>query len=585
MNILNKLTKNYLKLNKKRTIVTIIGIVLAGAMISAVATLAVSFQAFLINAEEQDSGKWQAYFYDVEYKDSKYITNNSRFENCGIMADYVMADNIYSDETVLEVKAFDKIALENMGVKLISGRLPENSDEVVLSKSFFDGKDNEPKIGDKVTFDIGTININEETNEDEINKTGTKTFTICGIINKPRFESSAYTSGITLLDNSIELNEDSLVDIGIRQENPKNIYTDAEKVAEDLNLYTNQEETQQKKSYNIKYNNNVLAYYGVNKDGGFTEMLYGVCGILILVIGIGSILVIYNSFAISVSERKKQFGMLSSVGATKKQIRYSVLYEGALLGIIGIPLGVLSGIAGIGITLKIVDNLLKSIIDQSTGNFNLELVISWPAIIIAVILIIITILLSVILPARRASKISPIDAIRQSDDIKIKAKKLRTPKFIRKIFKIEGDIALKNLKRSRKRYRTTVVSLIISIVLFVSITGFVDYMFKGFDALYKTPNYDFYINITDAKNKAEESKDNALEYIQKIKNTKKIITMKTFSAMREIPEEKMSSNFKKIINENKEMGRYYFTIEDNRKGTAVSIITLDEENLRNTKIK
>ena len=164
-------------------------------------------------------------------------------------------------------------------------------------------------------------------------------------------------------------------------------------------------------------------YKGVNGTDEFTKMLYTVSGILITVIAIGSILVIYNSFAISVSERKKQFGMLSSVGATKKQIKKAVIYEGAILGIIGIPLGIISGVGGMGVTLKIVNNLLQPLFNDNLLNWELKLVISWEAIIIAIFLITITIYLSVIIPARRASKISPIEAIRQNDDIKIKSKK------------------------------------------------------------------------------------------------------------------------------------------------------------------
>jgi len=134
--------------------------------------------------------------------------------------------------------------------------------------------------------------------------------------------------------------------------NSKNIYEDSERLAESVNVSED----------DIQYNNSVLMYKGVSLNSGFNAMLYSVCGILIVVIMIGSILVIYNGFAISVSERKKQIGMLISIGATKKQIKKSVLFEGVILGVIGIPLGILCGVLGIGITLKIVSSLIAPLL-------------------------------------------------------------------------------------------------------------------------------------------------------------------------------------------------------------------------------
>ncbi len=234
-------------------------------------------------------------------------------------------------------------------------------------------------------------------------------------------------AGVTFLNGKNKISSKN-VDIGVISKKVENLYKDTKEIANDLGLYSESEIGD--KVYNLKYNTYVLAYKGVNSTSGFNEMLYSVCGILIAVIMIGSILVIYNSFAISVSERKKQFGMLSSVGATKKQIKKSVIYEGAILGSIGIPLGIISGILGIGITLNIVNNLLKPMFLESMTNISLHLIVSWQAIVIAAVLIAITIYLSVVIPAKRASKISPIEAIRGNNEIKMKAKKLKTPKTI-----------------------------------------------------------------------------------------------------------------------------------------------------------
>ena len=199
MNILKRLTTNYLKKNKKRTLVTIIGIILSGAMITAVATLAVSFQGFLLDVEISSNGAWEAIFKDVDTSNIEKIENDTRFSETMLMAPVGMAKNTYSDDQFLYIKAYDKNALKNMKVLLIEGRLPENENEIVLSRSFFDGKENEPKIGDTITLDVGKrMSEGQELiseNETFIHEK-TLNYIVCGKIEKPDFESSrdAYTS-------------------------------------------------------------------------------------------------------------------------------------------------------------------------------------------------------------------------------------------------------------------------------------------------------------------------------------------------------------------------------------------------------
>lgn len=551
MNILNKLTKNYLKLNKKRTIVTIIGILLSGAMITAVTTLAVSFQAFMLQVEIQQDGAWEATFNNVQTTEISKIKENKNFKEVMIMAPVGMAQNPYSDDPFLYIKAYDSSALENMRIRLMEGRLPETENEIVLSETFFDGKENEPKIGETITLTIGKRMLDgkeiikeKQAEEEEFVKTGEKTFTVCGKIKRPDFEnySTNYTAGVTKLDASKSI-EAETVSVAVIDNNAKNIYQDTEQTIEKFS---------QKGENEVKYNTYVLTYKGVNSDAGFNTMLYSVCGILIGVIIIGSILVIYNSFAISVSERKKQFGMLSSVGATQKQLKKSVLYEGAILGTIGIPLGILSGIGGIGVTLKIVNELLEPILNIEQGyHWELELVISWPSIVIAAILIAITIYLSVMIPAKRASKITPIEAIRQNEDVKTKSKKLKTPKWIRKVFGIEGDIALKNLKRSKKRYRTTVISLIISIVLFISVSGFVGYMYSGFDSIYQSVDYDYRVSLYQ-RDKLETMKQ-FKEKVNELEGMDKLSIVDLVYSNVTVQEEKLDTTLRKALHTNKQL--------------------------------
>ena len=200
--------------------------------------------------------------------------------------------------------------------------------------------------------------------------------------------------------------------------------------------------------------------------------------------------------------------MLSSIGATKKQIKKSVLYEGFYIGIIGIPLGILCGILAVVILLQVVNVLLGD-------SLNEKCVFSIPilAIIASIVISAITIYLSCILPARRASKISPIEAIRGNDDIKIKAKKVKTSKITKKLFGIGGVIASKNLKRNKKKYRTTVISLVVSISIFISLSSFLDYGGKIVNVYYKDLGYDISVYDGTVENYNEITKlDNVEEY-------------------------------------------------------------------------
>ncbi len=573
MGVLSKLTVNYLKLNKKRTIVTIIGIILTGAMISGITTLAASFQDFLIRSERESGGNWDASFSSIEYANVKYIENNDKFKDVFLSRKLGSAKISNEESNYLDIREYDVKAMENFHVKVIEGELPKNSDELAISATFFDN--NTYKVGDSITLAIGDRKINEKIllpsdsieDDEKFEIKNTKTYKICAKIDTPKFQRSSECPGVISFLDLNNLKEDSIINAAVLAKNVNNIYKDTEEVSNSLNLYSGETEN------NIEYNKYVLMYYGVSGDNGFVTAIYAICAILILVVGIGSILVIYNSFAISVSERKKQFGMLSSIGATKKQIRKMVFEEGAILGIIGIPLGILTGIIGIGVTLNIVNGLMKPMFADGLENLNLELVISYPALLIAVVLIAVTIYLSVIVPARRASKISPIEAIRQVDDIKVKAKKLRTPKFLKKIYGIEGDIALKNLKRSKKRYRTTVLSLIISIVLFITFNGFVTYMFMGFNALYLTVDFDAQINISFEE---DWKKDEALKKLEEIPNMEKYAIVKDWYGHTYMDEDKLHDSLKKVISEN-ESARSEYMAENGKIDILTEVISLNNK--------
>ena len=509
MNILKKLTLKSLKLNKKRTIVTIIGIMLSTALICAVAGMITSVQKTLINYAKSHSGNYHVCFKNIPNDELKYIKENKNVQ------DYFLSKNVgYGKLEKVEneykpyifVMEYDKKGLEQGGVTLLEGRMPENSNEIVIPEHLIKSGRINYTIGEKITLNLGkrqTKDGLELTQEDalltdesektessstsksetedleEIVDTKEHTYTIVGIIERSNykgiegFSAPGYTA-ISYMDNENDINT---ANISVLYSNLK----DFQKKTEDIKSGI---EKNIGSSVTVSYNSSLIDYEGGVSDTTMAS-LYSVGAVVIVIIILSSVFVIRNSFSISVSEKTKQYGMLSSIGATRKQIKKSVLYEGFYIGIIGIPLGILCGMLAVVILLQVVNVLLGD-------SLNEKCVFSIPilAIIASIVISAITIYLSCILPARRASKISPIEAIRGNDDIKIKAKKVKTSKITKKLFGIGGVIASKNLKRNKKKYRTTVISLVVSISIFISLSSFLDYGGKIVNVYYKDLGYD-----------------------------------------------------------------------------------------------
>ena len=532
MNILKKLTLKSLKLNKKRTIVTIIGIMLSTALICAVAGMITSVQKTLINYAKSHSGNYHVCFKNIPNDELKYIKENKNVQ------DYFLSKNVgYGKLEKVEneykpyifVMEYDKKGLEQGGVTLLEGRMPENSNEIVIPEHLIKSGRINYTIGEKITLNLGKrqtkdgleltqedallTDESEETESSSTSKSETEdleeivdtkehTYTIVGIIERSNykgiegFSAPGYTA-ISYMDNENDINT---ANISVLYSNLK----DFQKKTEDIKSVI---EKNIGNSVVVSYNSSLIDYEGGVSDTTMAS-LYSVGAVVIVIIILSSVFVIRNSFSISVSEKTKQYGMLSSIGATKKQIKKSVLYEGFYIGIIGIPLGILCGMLAVVILLQVVNVLLGD-------SLNEKCVFSIPilAIIASIVISAITIYLSCILPARRASKISPIEAIRGNDDIKIKAKKVKTSKITKKLFGIGGAIASKNLKRNKKKYRTTVISLVVSISIFISLSSFLDYGGKIVNVYYKDLGYDISVYDGTVENYNEIIKlDNVEEY-------------------------------------------------------------------------
>ena len=500
MDILKKFTKKNLKLNKKRTIVTIIGIMLSTALICAVAGMVSSTQKTLANAMRADHGNYHMRFENVPAEELKFIEENVNVESYFLTKNvgYAKLDgSINSGKPYLFLMEFDRNALQNSSFKIVEGRLPENENEVVISQHIIDNGGVELKVGDTLSLDVGTRRLvddgsvlsqsnpylgeeesQEENLQEEITDTEHKTYTIVGIIERPSYELEDYQApGYTIITYSDNINNTDVANISVLFNN----VGDYEETTEQI-VNTVKEDTGV--DISTVANVNVIRF-----DGGLSEntmnVLYGIAGVIIVIIVVSSVFVIRNSFAISVAEKTKQYGMLASVGATKKQIRKTVLLEGTYIGAIAIPLGILCGIVAIVVLLWIVNYLIGDMMDGVVFIYNVPLL----PILLSIVISAITIYLSCIIPAIRASRISPIEAIRGNEDIKIKAKKIKTSKLTKKIFGIGGVIASKNLKRNKKKYRTTVISLVVSIAIFISLSSFLDYGKRAVGLYYTDMKY------------------------------------------------------------------------------------------------
>lgn len=490
MKVLNKFTFQNLKLNKKRTIVTIIGIVLSTALICAVAGMVTSFRQTLVDLAVDSKGNFHTEFKDVGREKLKYIEQGENINSYFYTATVGTAklEGSKNDEKpYITVQEHDKVAMQNYGLSILEGRLPKNSNEVIIGENVISSGRVNIKVGDKLTLELGTlVEDGENISKDKIENISKKEYTVVGIMRKPSFLVEPYGvssfTAITLMEKV-----PSRVNAFVEYNNPRD-YNDSVKVLSN-SLYG------KKVDKGAIFNNQeLLRAQGAIGERAMTT-IYILAAIVIGIVVATSIFVIRNSFAISVSEKNKQYGMMASVGATSKQIKKSVLFEGFLIGIIAVPLGIAVGILAVIIIVAIVNGIIGDMLNGYSFAFSVPFAAMGGAIILSTV----TIYFSCLRPARKAAKISPVESIRGNADINIKGKKLRTSKLTKKLFGIGGVIASKNLKRSRKKYRTTVISIVTSIFIFVSLASFMECGEKITSVYYAEVKYDIWLYGTGDK--------------------------------------------------------------------------------------
>lgn len=470
MNIFQKVTLQSLKKNKVRTIVTIVGVILSAAMISAVTTFTASMSNYMIQAAIASEGAWHGYVADADIETTQEIVAAPEVAEASAMRHlgYALVDgNTMGTCPYVYVLSSDEETTDMLSVRLVGGHYPTSGDEILLPEHLLNSNSNTFKIGDTITLALGQRMVdgyylsqsNPYQEEETLEVRETRTFTVAGVYRRlsDRIESYEAPGYVAITGPAGSGDAESRYDVFFTMNRPGDIYSFLEDHA-----------------LNGKTNDRVLLYSGATDVSGFENALRGLSAIVIGLIMFGSISLIYNAFSISVSERTKQFGLLSSIGATRKQLRGMVLFEALVVSVIGIPIGILSGILGIGVTLLFVGDLFASLV--AGEGVPMTLCISAPSILVAVAVSVVTVLISAWIPSGRATKVTAIEAIRQSRDIRPEKRVRRSSGLTYRLFGLPGVLASQHYRRSRKKYRATILSLFMSIVLFVSASAFTDYL-------------------------------------------------------------------------------------------------------------
>lgn len=525
MSLFKKLTYKNLSLNKKRTIVTIIGITLSVALLTAVCTMYASLLSSLVSFETKEKGNFHVSFRNVPINEVEEIKNNRQVKEVFLTTDigYAKINSQNEDKPYAFVKGFTDGSLKNLAINLVSGRLPLNEEEIVIPSHLKTNGRLELNIGEYITLDVGErINLEDNAilmqnnpflkNEKIINPVS-KTYKIVGIIKRPATTIESYEApGYTFITHVNENDIHSSVNVYAlyQKKNLKNhLSTTANILGIDENMYSlyydssYHEEDKEKILAEVskaKYQTDVNGYLIALQTDPINSSGIGGLGIVIiivcLIIIVSSVFCIKNSFDISITEKAKQYSMLKSIGATKKQIRKNVFFEASILGVFGIIFGLLFGLLASFILVAVSNYYLKDML-----NTDLKLIFSFSylACLIAIILGIVTVYFSAFKSAHKASKVSLISTLRNSGEIKIK-NTFKCPKFISKLFGIGGEISYKNMKRNKKKYRTTVISLIVSIFVFIALSTFINLAFATVKDEINGTEFNISVTSNDIKN-------------------------------------------------------------------------------------
>lgn len=537
MNVLKRCCLRSLKENRKRTIVTIVGVILATSLITAVACMVVSFRASMILYEKQMNGDFHYCFEGVRLEDLKYFRNNRNIDRVSMVGNIgyaVLEGSRNPDKPYLYISGLDDEGQRMLSLQLVEGRMPQTDTELVIGRHIRTNGLVDLQVGDVLDLQVGDRISGEKEldqndsyayEEEVLRPAFTKRYTIVGIMERPNNMvenrlSPGYSAFTYMGEGGADYNAYSVYTVytpwgvrhaeqvtagilGISEDLYRRYYTD-------VRNYTAEEEARVRAvARMVRENYWLLKWELLTFSSGTMNMLYAMSAIAVLVIIVTGVFCIRNSFVISLTEKMKMYGRLASVGTTSRQQKKIVYYEAVFLGGVGIPLGILSGLAASWILVRAVGGLVEDAV-QARLVFGFSPV----SVVVAAVLSAVTIFFSASKSARRAARLSPISAIRAADSVRTGQRKLHCPKLVGRLFGIGGTIAYKNLKRARVKYRTTVISIVVSVAVFIGMTTFVQVMFLASDVYKEEVKYQISVSIYGSDSYGEALRVAALEGVE-----------------------------------------------------------------------
>lgn len=554
MNNYEELIYKYLFKQWKRTLLTMTGIILAITLITSVTIIGNSIKQTQINQEKEISGDYHARIKNINSEERKILENHIKIEKTGLES-VLGIHHLEKQDIDMIIYVNNQKAREQLGIKIKKGKMPEEKNEIALEEWVISKLNWDPLLGEEVSLDV-IRKIQNEEGKGESYKFKEQ-FILVGIIKNTPLKMTQRTMALVsqktmenILPNNFQRFNALLT---INNEYPiKKTITELQKT---LNITEDR----------ISYNTNLLKTLGEAGKPNWVLIF------LALIIITAAIAVVYNAVHISVLERIRQFGMLRSLGASPWQIKKIVLGEALILGITGIPLGLILGIFT-GTGLIKVSPLLQDLITE----------ISLPLIqILGIGLLGLTsVLVSFYNPARIAGKVSPLVAIRNNNQVlKDNSKKNKwIAGFIQSLNGITGKMAYQNLWRNPKRFLITVFSLSLGVILLIVFGYFVENM--DVSNMLENILEDDYVLRTEMTSKQNFSEEN-------------VDTLKNLEGVLEIS--KLQRSFGHISMSEKEMSLAYKDIflqgeynvrqnpETNKYNIPLDILGLTSESLEETK--
>ncbi|MDF2547581.1 MAG: permease [Anaerosolibacter sp.] len=532
------LTFRYLKNQKKRTLLTILGVILSIALITAIGTMMESLNHKNIEDVKKNNGHYHTQLVDITKEQLHTLQNHTRVGRIGYKVEGGMAPVLRN--TYIKVEGYDNNLGDMMYLTLLEGKMPKGDNEIALEKWMLQEMPHKPKLGETIVLNVQNTSEEEvleqifgdkRNQENKVEQTTAHPFILTGILeNDYVSQMRGISKGIVIPSTAEKMRENNEVRyngfILIKEGLP--IQESIAEIAQNINV----DQTQ------VKDNNRLLLLLRQSRDQKSNDAIDNVIVFLVSLIVIATAAVIYNAFHISVLERIRQFGILRSVGTTPKQIREIVLGEALIIALIALPLGLASGVLAVKIVLSLLNMSQYSVLAA------VEVIVTSKVLIGSAVIGVIAVILSALSPAYLAGKVSSIQAITSRQKEKRAIRKARSYRLIRRFLGIGGEMAYKNLRRSRKRFFITVFSMCIGIVIFIVFNSFVHYTFQGMhgkDAFLKD------YKITQMGNDTRGYDEGDYEKLKDIPGVKTVYKDQFKSIMVTFPQDKLKEEYKKEL--------------------------------------